>query len=68
MPLYGQAGRDSATLAQKGIDENHHEVHEGDHYLLTYSVADLGAATSPADMMTLSWKAPNTTKWLVKIG
>ncbi len=46
------------------ISDEHFEVHEGSHYNIQYSVASLGAATTPADMMTLTWTTPDTTKWL----
>lgn len=55
---------DRGTGAQVVMDYAHHEAHEGDHFFVTYSVADLGAATTPDDMMTLSFTTPNTTKLL----
>ena len=56
--------RDETTEALAIIDFEHHELHSGDHFNVQYSVADLGAATTPDDMMTLTFKTPNTTKWL----
>lgn len=55
---------DGITGANVMISYEHHEVHEGGHYHLAYSVANIGAATSPDDMMTLSFTTPNTTKLL----
>lgn len=36
----------------------HAAVHNGQHFTLTYAVADLGAATTPDDTMTLSFTTP----------
>jgi len=58
------AKADASSSALMAIDFPHHEIHEGDHYFVIYSVADLGAATTPNDMMTLSWTTPNTTTWM----
>ncbi len=55
---------DAATNSLICITYEHHEVHGGSHYNLHYSAADVGALTSPNDMMTLTWTTPNTTKWL----
>lgn len=55
---------DAATHALVGITYEHYEVHGGDHFNVQYSVASLGAASSPEDMMTLTWKTPNTARWL----
>lgn len=55
---------DASTSSLQIIEYEHHEIHAGEHYFVVYSVADLGAATTPNDMMTLSWTTPNTTKWL----
>ncbi len=46
------------------IDDSHHKVHEGDHYNLSYSVADIGAMATPEDVISLSFTTPNTTKLL----
>lgn len=57
-------GIDVITRALIIIDYSHHEVHAGNHYHATYSVADIGAQSSPDDMITLSWTTPDTTEWL----
>jgi hypothetical protein len=53
---------DNSTDALMTMSHGHHEVHEGAHFYLTYSAASVGALAAPDDMMTLSWKTPNTTK------
>ncbi len=55
---------DAATHAIEIIDHEHHDVHAGTHYNVQYSVADLGVAATPDDMMTLTWTTPDTTLWL----
>jgi len=55
--------KDSATDAMMFVDYAHHEIHNGSHFFVQYSVASLGAMGSPDDMITLSWTTPNTTKW-----
>ena len=60
---YRDAGLDKATRALLIMDYVHHEVHEGSHYTAMWSVADIGAATTPADAMTLTFVTPDTTKW-----
>ncbi len=55
---------DEATRAVNFIDYAHHEVHGGSSYHVTYSVASLGAMTSPDDTIQLHFTTPNTTKWL----
>lgn len=74
--IYGASGGDStstpnrypisidgSTLSLLAIDNTHHEVHEGNGYFISYSVASVGALTTPNDTMTLSFTTPNTTKW-----
>lgn len=58
------ASVDDTTHTLQVIDYPHHEIHSGSHYTLTYGVADLGAATSPDDAMTLTFVTPNTAKWM----
>lgn len=55
---------DSITSAVKIVTHEHHEVHNGSHFNLQYSVLSLGVASSPDDMMTLTFTTPNTTRWL----
>ncbi len=55
---------DTATEALKCIDFADHKRNEGDEYTVTYLVADLGAATTPNDVMSLAFSTPDTTKWL----
>lgn len=54
---------DGITKALIGIDYPHHEIHGGSHYTVTYGVADIGAATTPNDAITLTFSTPNTTTW-----
>jgi hypothetical protein len=57
--------KDDKITGQKiFIDYAHHEVHEGNHYNLSYSVASVGGQTTPDDMMTLSFKTPPGDKKL----
>lgn len=58
------AVEDKTTDSLKVVDYAHHEIHEGSHFFLLYSVADIGALTTPNDMMTLSWTTPDTEKLL----
>ena len=44
------------------IDGAHHEIHEGDAYNVTYNVANIGAMTTPDDMIQISWTTPNQKK------
>ena len=66
MGEFGTAGLsvDTITRAQSVIDYPHHEIHSGNGYSVDYSVASVGAITAPADMMTLTFKTPNTAKLL----
>ena len=54
---------DKITNSLTIINHSHHEKHEGDDFFLLYSVADLGAMTTPNDMITLTFQTPNTDKW-----
>lgn len=45
----------AGTPASVVIDNAHQHVHAGKHFFATYSVADIGAATTPNDTMTLSF-------------
>ena len=56
-------GIEEDTGAVKIIDHAHHEAHEGSRFYVHYSVASLGAMTSPDDMITLTFKTPDTAKW-----
>lgn len=49
---------DLVARAFPWIDSVHNEVHKGNHYSLTYSIADMGAATMPDDSITLSFITP----------
>jgi hypothetical protein len=55
---------DGATSSFSTVSLSHEKIHNGKHYTITYAVADLGAATTPNDMMTLAFTTPNTTAWL----
>ena len=54
---------DKATHAHMTIDYPHHEIHDGNAFYVMYIVASLGAMAAPDDMVTLTFKTPNTTKW-----
>jgi len=60
---YREAHLDQSTHVVTTIDYAHHEIHAGSYFVVTYSVASLGALTTPDDMITLTFKTPNTTKW-----
>lgn len=54
---------DRSTGAIKQVDYPHHEIHDGRHFEVTYSVADIGAQTaSVADTISLSWVTPNADR------
>lgn len=55
--------RDVTTDSVTIVNHPHHEIHQGDHFFLLYSVVDLGAMGSPDDMITLTWQTSNTAKW-----
>ena len=57
------SAKDSISNALTWISASHEEIHGGNKFFVSYSVADLGAMTSPADMITLTFTTPNTTKW-----
>ncbi len=54
---------DLTTQALNVVDYAHHEIHSGSMYYVVYSVASLGAMSSPDDMITLTFDTPDTTKW-----
>jgi hypothetical protein len=54
---------DVVTGSINVTDYAHHEKHEGDDFFVLYSVASLGAATTPDDMMTLTFTTPDTKKF-----
>ena len=53
---------DRSTNARNCISYEHHEVHAGSHFEVSYSVASIGALTTPDDAITLSWKTPDSLK------
>jgi len=55
--------RDISTDAVNTVEYGHHETHSGSRFYVLYSVASLGAMGSPDDMITLTFKTPDTTKW-----
>ena len=70
MPISGQVdggfrsvGVDVATRSLQVIDYPHYKIHAGNAFFVMYSVADLGALTTPNDTMTLTWTTPDTTRW-----
>ena len=58
-----EARVDRATEAVLSISHAHHEIHHGEDFFVLYSIASLGAATSPDDMATLTFTTPDTTRW-----
>ena len=58
------AGTDFYSGSPVLIDHMHHRVHEGLMYSVLYSVASIGALTTPDDVISLSFKTPNTAKRL----
>lgn len=60
---YRDVSLDLSTRTLQFIDYDHHEIHAGSHYTVTYGVADIGAATTPNDAITLTFTTPDTTKW-----
>ena len=54
---------DVSTRAFNVIDYEHHEIHGGSAFYLMYSVASLGAMTTPDDMITLDFTTPDSAKW-----
>lgn len=54
---------DDVTGALPIVDYHHHEIHEGNSFVVSHSVADIGAATSPNDAVTLTFTTPDTAKW-----
>jgi len=54
---------DTSTWALETIAVDHYEVHSGSRFYVVYSVASLGAMTTPDDMITLDWTTPNSTVW-----
>ena len=57
------ASIDASTFAQIFVSYEHHERHSGRAFHVSYSVASLGAMTTPDDMITLTFKTPDTTRW-----
>ena len=60
---YRDVVSDLATNAIAGVDYVHHEIHAGSHFTAMWSVADIGAATTPNDTISLTFTTPDTTKW-----
>ena len=55
--------KDDKMTGQKiFLDYGHHEIHRGRHFHAEWSVSDIGAATTPDDVISLSWKTPDTTR------
>jgi len=54
---------DPTTWVLAMIDYAHYETHGGSRFFRNYSVASLGAMTTPTDMITLTWTTPDTAKW-----
>ena len=51
------------TNSIKIVTHAHHEIHEGSDFFVLYSVADLGAATTPNDTMTLTFTTDDSAEW-----
>lgn len=54
---------DKSTGALITVTYAHHEIHGGSHYTITYGVADIGAATTPDDAITLTFTTADTSSW-----
>ena len=54
---------DPGTHAVLATGVRHAALHNGDSYIASYSVADIGALTTPDDLMTLSFTTPNSAKY-----
>lgn len=52
---------DNSTRANVTIDWTFNHTNDGNYYDLSYLVADIGAATTPADIMSLSFTTPAAT-------
>lgn len=52
---------DALSQALVTIGHAHQEQHAGNAFFVRYSVADLGAMTTPDDMITLTFTTPNTS-------
>lgn len=57
--VLGKSGIDSVTESQQSISQEHHEIHEGNHYNI--SDYELGVAVSATIELVVT--TPNTTKW-----
>jgi hypothetical protein len=55
---------DDVSDALVTISHDHSHVHEGKAFYLVYSVASVGALTTPDDTMTLSFKTPAASSGL----
>jgi hypothetical protein len=55
---------DKYTHTLQVIDYAHHEIHAGSSFKVSYSVASIGAQTTPTDVISLDWTTPNTSKWM----
>ena len=54
----GLVRRDKSTRANITIEYEHHEIHSGSHYTLSYAVTSIGALETPTDIMSLSFTTP----------
>ena len=61
MPQYLEV-IDAVSGAMIVINHEENEKHDGNDFFVLYSVASLGALTTPDDTMTLTFKTPDSTK------
>jgi len=54
---------DASTHTLQVIDYPHHEIHGGSGFFVCNSTPDIGAQTTPADVLSLTFTTPDTTKW-----
>jgi hypothetical protein len=54
---------DEKTDAATIIEYSEQAINDGNAFFVMYSVADLGAMTTPNDTITLSFATPDTKKW-----
>jgi len=54
---------DRTTNARTTIEYPHHETHAGKRFYVMYSVASLGAMTTPNDLITLDFTTSDSTTW-----
>ena len=54
------AARDGVSDALMVIDFEHHEIHEGDHFVCHYA----GEVTNTGEMTVIAFNTPDTARWI----